>query len=166
MLNNPDVVPSASINRWIVSILTFHFELCHVPSKIHRPDGLSRWPPQPGDLCDEEDDKDNFDDWVDNLYSFLHFINPPVPAAQLERLLYTLTGQEAAILSEEFTESDAACDITYTAPQTEAADLTDKHLRQVHNWLIFLAHLDTTGDHEYSLIIRYAAGFFANNRIL
>jgi hypothetical protein len=27
-------------------------------------------------------------------------------------------------------------------------------------------HPDTTGDHEYSLIIHYAAGFFANNRIL
>ena len=27
MLNNPDIAPSASINRWIVSILTFHFEL-------------------------------------------------------------------------------------------------------------------------------------------
>ena len=30
MLANPDIHPSASINRWIVSILTFHFELVHV----------------------------------------------------------------------------------------------------------------------------------------
>ncbi len=27
MLNNPNIAPSTSINRWIVSILTFHFEL-------------------------------------------------------------------------------------------------------------------------------------------
>jgi len=27
MLNNPNIVPSASINHWIISILTFHFEL-------------------------------------------------------------------------------------------------------------------------------------------
>lgn len=27
MLNNPDIAPSASINCWIISILTFHFEL-------------------------------------------------------------------------------------------------------------------------------------------
>ena len=40
MLNNPDTAPSASINRWIVSILTFHFELRHVPGKQHGPDGL------------------------------------------------------------------------------------------------------------------------------
>jgi hypothetical protein len=30
MLNNPDTVPSASINCWIVSILTFHTKLQHV----------------------------------------------------------------------------------------------------------------------------------------
>jgi hypothetical protein len=42
MLNNPDIVPLASINRWIVSILTFHFELQHVPGKSHGPDGLSQ----------------------------------------------------------------------------------------------------------------------------
>ena len=31
MLNNPDIAPSTSINRWIISILTFHFELRHIP---------------------------------------------------------------------------------------------------------------------------------------
>jgi hypothetical protein len=41
MLNNPDIAPLASINQWIVSILTFHFKLQHVPGKSHRPDGLS-----------------------------------------------------------------------------------------------------------------------------
>jgi hypothetical protein len=41
MLNNPNTAPSASLNRWIVSILTFHFELLHVPGKLHGPDGLS-----------------------------------------------------------------------------------------------------------------------------
>src|SRR5712691_4703337 len=31
ILNNPDIAPFASLNRWIVSILTFHFKLRHVP---------------------------------------------------------------------------------------------------------------------------------------
>ena len=31
MLSNPDIAPSASINRWIVSILLFHVTLIHVP---------------------------------------------------------------------------------------------------------------------------------------
>jgi hypothetical protein len=56
MLANPDVAPSASINRWILSILMFHFTLVHVPGTHHRPDGLSRRRPQPGDKEEPEDD--------------------------------------------------------------------------------------------------------------
>jgi len=41
MLAHPDLVPSASVNHWIISILTFHFELVHVPGTFHGPDGLS-----------------------------------------------------------------------------------------------------------------------------
>ena len=62
MLNNPDVVPSASINRWILSILMFHFTLVHVPGTHHRPDRLSRRCPQPGD---EDEPEDDFEDWID-----------------------------------------------------------------------------------------------------
>jgi hypothetical protein len=42
MLAHPDILPSASINRWILSILTFHFTLVHVKGTFHGPDGLSR----------------------------------------------------------------------------------------------------------------------------
>ena len=42
MLANPDISPSASINRWILLILMFHFTLVHVPGSHHGPDGLSR----------------------------------------------------------------------------------------------------------------------------
>src|ERR1700677_317598 len=44
MLSNPDISPSASINRWIIAILRFHFELVHVARMHHGPDGLSRRP--------------------------------------------------------------------------------------------------------------------------
>jgi hypothetical protein len=74
MLSNPDIAPSASINRWIVSILTFHFTLVHVAGTHHGPDGLSRRPPQPEDesIHREED----FGDWIDHLHGFIHQINP------------------------------------------------------------------------------------------
>ncbi|KAH7920041.1 hypothetical protein BV22DRAFT_987628, partial [Leucogyrophana mollusca] len=42
MLANPDLHPGASMNRWIIGILMFHFELVHVPGVNHGPDGLSR----------------------------------------------------------------------------------------------------------------------------
>jgi len=40
MLANPDIQPSASINHWILSILTFHFTLVHVKGTLHGHDGL------------------------------------------------------------------------------------------------------------------------------
>ena len=59
MLANPDLNPGASINRWILSILTFHFVLIHVPGTMHGPDGLSRHRPQPGDEPEPDDDFDD-----------------------------------------------------------------------------------------------------------
>ena len=41
MLANPDFDPSASINWWILAILTFHFELIPLLGMMHGPDGLS-----------------------------------------------------------------------------------------------------------------------------
>ncbi len=82
MLNNPDLVPLASVNRWIVAILTFHFELQHVPGKHHGPDSLSRRPIQLEDDSDDEAEQEaeDFEDWIDNLYGFMHMVNSPVPA--------------------------------------------------------------------------------------
>ena len=41
MLTNPDLNPQSSINRWILSILTFHFTLIYIPGTFHGPDGMS-----------------------------------------------------------------------------------------------------------------------------
>ena len=72
MLSNPDISPSASMNWWILSNLMFHFMLVHVPGTHHGPDGLSCQRSQPGD---EEELEDNFDDWINQVNGFIHFIN-------------------------------------------------------------------------------------------
>lgn len=60
MINSPDVMPSASMNRWIAGILLFHFELRHVPGKTHKiSDGLSRRPPA------EDDEVAEDENWLD-----------------------------------------------------------------------------------------------------
>jgi hypothetical protein len=42
MLNNPDIQPNTTINRWIAGILLFDFKLVHVPAIHHTAaDGLS-----------------------------------------------------------------------------------------------------------------------------
>jgi hypothetical protein len=108
MLSNPDISPSASINWWIVAILTFHFDLIHVPGTHHGPDGLSRQPWQDRDN-EDKDDKEDFTDWIDQLHGFLHQINvvgirPPTTSDSLPfpfPCISTLT--QAADLSEEDT---------------------------------------------------------------
>ena len=67
MINNPDLQPNATINRWITGILLFHFELHHISADQHTgPDRLSHQPPSDDDPLDMDD----FKDWLDNSYSF------------------------------------------------------------------------------------------------
>jgi hypothetical protein len=55
----------------------------------HGPDGLSRRPHQDGD-DDEEDDELDFEDWIDQLYGFIHQINKVAPHAPLPSHILTL----------------------------------------------------------------------------
>ena len=89
MLNNPDIQPNVTINRWIAGILLFDFTLKHVPGATHGPNGLSRWPAQPDD---EPNPPDDFKDWIDKSYGFMHMINPHSVCHGAGRalLLYTL----------------------------------------------------------------------------
>ena len=75
MLVNPDIQLSASINQWILSILTFHFDLVHVKGTFHGPNRHSGCPRQPNNPVMDDDDFD-FDDWINNACSFLHVMQP------------------------------------------------------------------------------------------
>jgi len=67
MLNNPDIQPGMAMNRWIVGIKLFHFELIHVLGTLHTgPDGLSCHAPSPNDCIVD----DNMDDWLDRTMGF------------------------------------------------------------------------------------------------
>lgn len=62
MLENPDMMPNATINRWIDEISLYHFNIRHKAGATFGPDGLSRRPNQEGDpmyepCSDDEDDK-------------------------------------------------------------------------------------------------------------
>ena len=144
MLNNPDTAPSTSINRWIISVLTFHFNLRHVPGKQHGPDGLSRHLPQPGDIVTAKD-KDGFDDWVDSLYSFMHLINHPMPALRSDSLLGALIEdvQEKHSNSSEPKKAEPDYNVI---PRTMNAASVDKHLEQVHDWLTFTEQPEDMSD--------------------
>jgi len=61
MLENPDMMPNATINRWIDEILMYHFTLRHKAGATFGPDGLSRRTVQEGDLpyenCSDDEDE-------------------------------------------------------------------------------------------------------------
>jgi hypothetical protein len=172
MLSNPDISPSASINWWIVAILTFHLDLVHVPGTHHGPDGLSRQPWQVGD-DEDQDDEEEFADWIDQLHGFLHQINiidihlPPTSDSLPLPFPHISTLTQATDLSEEDT---TALDTTnsdiddYTlAPRSAQAKVNDSHLLKVFQWLQDLRRPDGLSDAEYATFMRYCTDFFIDN---
>ena len=154
MLANPDIQPSASINRWIVAILTFHFELVHVKGTFHGPDGLSRRPRQPGDP-EPVDDEDEFDDWIDQLHGFVHIIQPIGVRKSKD-----FAG--AQVLSLEEIENEQAMEEAQEEgiPRSNMAEKEDERVEKVKRWHQTLERPQGFTDAEYISFMKYATGFF------
>ena len=172
MLANPDIAPSASINRWIVAILTFHFTLVHVAGSHHGPDGLSRRPRQPDDAPDDRDE-DEFDDWIDKLHGFIHQINDPHSNAPTISLVSTfaiahnahddLHQPDATDLSMEDSPQISDYD---TIPRPPSSQADDDRLLKVRKWLHDLIRPEGLNDAQYSTFIRYCTEFFLDESTL
>ena len=172
MLANPDIMPSASINRWIMSILMFHFTLVHVPGERHAPDGLSRRPPQPDDPPPEEDD---FEDWIDNLYAFVcEFSVPPklgdAPLLDPEPFPpeagHWLYEEErvptADVLAGELQSSDApgATGLSYDDfPRSPKALATERQLPLVRAFLADLVRPEGLSESRFRAFYHFATQF-------
>jgi hypothetical protein len=149
----------------------FHFTLVHVPGTHHGPDGLSRHRPQPGD---EEEPEDDFDDWIDQVNGFIHFINdlpshkrafstsPPMTC------FITTTerpededsddrGAEGLTTDETNEDMPTSYDIV---PRSSAAIAADDKMEKVKAWLETLARPDGMTDSEYKVFMRYGTEFF------
>lgn len=167
MLQNPDIAPSASINRWIVAILTFHFKLVHVPGTNHGPDGLSRRPPQPEDEpFDYEAEEDEFDDWIDRLYSFMHLINEtPTPKKVGQRRIsaFTTTAYSTFAINAA---TEQASDDYETVPRTLKAQAEDDKLEKVVQFHGDLQRPADMQDQEYSKFVKYCMRFFVDEERL
>lgn len=162
MLANPDIAPSASINRWIVSILTFHFTLVHVPGSSHGPDGLSRRPLQPGESPPEDDDE--FDDWIDNMYSFVHLVQPLVPThprpSSTIVSVFALTED-----GQDFSKGEEDDDYAIV-PRSDKARKLDARLEDVKRFLATLVKPAGLSDRAFQAFYKYAVLFFiANDRL-
>ena len=80
MINNPDLQPNATINRWIAGILLFSFKIRHIPAANFKcTDGLSRRPPA---LEDPEPDED-YEDWSTKRTDLYSSNRPKWPAVTI-----------------------------------------------------------------------------------
>ena len=169
MLKNPDISPSASMNRWILSILMFHFTLIHVPGSHHGPDGLSRRRPQPEDTDEPEDD---FEDWIDQVNGFMHFINPTPSRAMLEHGTVTAPPIACYVIgpareTSEAPEPPTKPSLAYKdVPRSELAKTADAKLDLVKMWhetLEWPGDPMALTDGEYKSFMRYATEFFVSD---
>jgi hypothetical protein len=155
MLANPDLNPSAAINRWILAILTFHFELIPIPGTSHGPDGMSHQVPQPGD--EELESSEDFDNWIDNLYRFMHMINLVAPSSYKKRPIAAFVSEIADICIPVADDTP----VPYNKiPCKLAAQLADDQLELVKEWLGDLIRPTDLSDADFATFVRYAMSFF------
>ncbi|KAF8829978.1 hypothetical protein HHX47_DHR2000155 [Lentinula edodes] len=106
MLQHPDEVPNAAINRWIEQILMFHFELKHIPGKKHGSDGLSRRDLQPGDKIYVNPEEEYQDEPPAFTVTFENGIDTTIPFEAFKDKIDTRTGytQEIAESVQDFVQ--------------------------------------------------------------
>ena len=166
MLLNPDIAPSASINRWIVAILTFHFSLVHVAGSHHRPDGLSRCSRQPDNSLSSYDEEET-DDWINKLQGFLHQINDPHRPRSITTTVAVLALDSTADADIQSVE-DSAPDIEdySSVPCSHSAVTDDLRLIKVQQWHSDLVRPSDLTDTQYATFIPYCQEFFLDRRAL
>lgn len=156
MLNNPDMNPSATINRWVAGVLLFHFKLVHVPGITHGVDGLSRRRPFPGEVSEPDDP-----DWLDHRYSFLHTLNP-LPFCSRTRTC-AISPFPVSILkmaSAGPPKDPADPDDTPVIPISARGRRAEARLEQVRQFLDDLAMPSDMKDAQVRTFVRYASDFF------
>ncbi|KAL5536488.1 hypothetical protein ACEPAF_310 [Sanghuangporus sanghuang] len=142
MINNPDLQPNATINRWIAGILLFSFKLRHIPAADFRcTDGLSRRRAAEEDPPPDE----TYEDWVDEMYGFA--IEEPVSTYQV--------AQQSGTPSETATEN--------LFPSTESARRKDSRLDDVTKLITHLTRPDNLSDSGYAKLIRTQRNFLHSN---
>ena len=151
----------------------FRFTLVHVPGTHHGPDGLSWWQLQPGD----KEEQDDFDDWVDQLNGFMHFVNV-LPSQRLAitaappMTCFIVTGDHDIQIDDDERRAEADDDNMRPAtpysivPRSDAAVTADERMETVRRWLKTLQWPVAMMDTEYKSFMQYATEFFISGNKL
>ena len=163
MLANPDLTPSTSGNHWIVSILLFHFTLVHIPGTWHGLDGLLWRPQQPGDDITNSADNPEFNDWVDQVYGFMHFLNPLSPTVTYPKMCVTYISKTLSGCSTNHDPTNSVLLSYTTVPRSAKSQKMDECLHALCDWFITMQHPDNITDAAYTALLRYSMHFFAKD---
>jgi hypothetical protein len=165
MLNNPDIQPNATINRWIAGILLFDFKLVHVPTIHHTAaDRLSRQTPAPEDPLETDD----FEKWIDDSYGFFMELanwrpRHLFPSALTMRSQFTqvLHAAASAFITEE--TADSTADASTDIPQNLRAIAADVRLSDVKEYLESLTRPQNLTNADFRKFMQYSSGSFISN---
>ena len=157
MINNPDLQPNATINRWIAGILLFDFELRHVPvAEFTCTDGLSRRPAAPEDPVEEDD----FEEWIDEAYAFVM-----IGYRGLDRSRYSpkvgREGRKGLLTMGVFAIEEEGLGEVFPGTDEEAG--CEKRLGWVKRFLTEGKRPENLDEARYRTFVRYASGFFVKN---
>lgn len=142
MLNNPDIQPNATINRWIAGILLFDFTLVHVPGERHAgADGLSRR----GAAEEDPEEEDDFEDWIDESYAFtVEALNRPGGRREEGTTLVLAMGGVEPV----------------EIPEVPNGRGREEKVRMVQEFLNDPRRPDGMDDRTFTSFVRYASKFF------
>ena len=168
MINNPDLQPNVTINRWIMGILLFHFHPEHVPTTHHTgPDGLSWWLPSENNPVEEDD----FEDWIDNAYSFMISLmnmrtSPAVGTTDHHRHTTHTSEMPSHNLSVLISATLDTSQTNPTIPHSHKAVAKESCIDNIHDFLDTHIHPTDLSDADYKSFINAATRFFILNNAL
>lgn len=138
MLNDPDLQPNATINRWIQGILLFDFKLVHVPGTKHlAADALSR-----RTIAEDDEDQRESDGWLDDIALYIQY-GEPVNKESAPYLTYHSN------------------DLPSTQPVKDTR--LDDTLKEIRRFLVHLESPHFTTTQESQKFVRRATRYFMKN---
>ena len=162
MINNPDIQPSATINRWIAGILMFNFKLRHVSAKDHAPaDGLSRRRKSPDnpEIIEESEDEDD----VGSAFSMQRLNDPQQGVVQESITDHDPRIEERDPAQIQFTQTNAVMTTeVLKIPRSEKALIRDEKLKAIKEFLNAPVDMSAMPSSDQRRFIKSVSEFFVS----
>ena len=112
----------------------------------------------------EDKDSDDFDNWVDKLYGFIHLVNHTASAPRSTTLQRIFVLEVLTHQSEDPPMCATEPKLTYhMISQNMSTAQADKKLKPVHEWLTFRSRPNGVTNREYESLTKYAEQLFVDD---